>query len=314
MTIIQLHYAVMLAQYKSFTTAAEKCFITQPTLSMQIQKLEEELDILIFDRSKKPLQVTEVGEKIIQQAKNIIIESERMKDIVANHKGFIGGVFNLGIIPTITPTLLPMFLSNFVKKYPKIDLKIEELNTQDTISAILDGKLDAAIVATPLNETAIIEKPLYYEPFVAYAPKNHKLHSKGKKIQPSDLDISDLLLLEDGHCFRYNVLNLCKSTQKQQNSDPFELKNGSFETLVHLSNEGMGSTLLPYLHTLNLSESNKANLLHFEDPSPAREISLIYHENKLKINIIEALHKTISGIVKGAIAFENVKIISPQKM
>lgn len=313
MTITQLHYAVTLAEYKNFTTAAEKCFITQPTLSMQIQKLEEELDILIFDRSKKPMQITEIGKKIIEQARNIISESERMKDIVAQYKGYVGGVFKLGIIPTVAPTLLPMFLNNFVKKYPKIDLKIKEINTEDTISAINNGQLDAAIVATPLSEDTIIEKVLFYEPFVAYIPQDKKLNNKNTPIKSSDLDLSKLLLLEDGHCFRDSVLNLCRDNKREDSSEQFEIKSGSFETLIGLANEGMGITLLPYLHTLGLSENNKKNLVYFAEPSPAREISLIYHTNELKISIIDALYKTISGIIRGAIAFENVKIISPKK-
>lgn len=311
MTITQLHYAIALAQTKSFTIAAQKCFVTQPTLSMQIQKLEEELDILIFDRSKKTIEITEVGEKIIQQAHNIICESERIKDIVAEHKGYVGGIFKLGIIPTIAPTLLPMFLNNFIKKYPKIDLKIEELNTEDTINAIIDGSLDAAIVATPLNEETIIEKPLFYEPFVAYIPKNQQ--NNNTPIQVSDLNFDELLLLEDGHCFRNSVLNLCKNNQKGNSIEHFEIKSGSFETLIRLANEGMGFTLLPYLHTLDLSEKNKKNLVFFQTPFPAREISLIYHTNKLKMSIIKALYDIILGVVRGAIAFEDIKIISPKK-
>jgi LysR family hydrogen peroxide-inducible transcriptional activator len=133
MTITQLQYVLAVAEYKNFTLAAEKCFVTQPTLSMQIQKVEEELDIQIFDRTKKPIQLTEIGQKIVNQAKNIVNEADRIKDIVDQQKGFIGGEFRLGIIPTIMPTLLPMFLKNFIKKYPKVKLIIEELNTEDII-------------------------------------------------------------------------------------------------------------------------------------------------------------------------------------
>lgn len=311
MTIIQLQYVLAVAQYKNFSTAAKKCFVTQPTLSMQILKLEEELDILIFDRTKKPIEATDIGAKIIEQAKNIVNESQRIKDIISIHKGFIGGEFRLGIIPTIAPTLLPMFLNNFIKKYPKIDLKIEELNTQDTINYILQGELDAAIVATPLKEDFIVEKPLFHEPFVAYIPNNHRLRNNNRTIKISDLKVEDILMLEDGHCFRNSVLNLCQPRKKALPNETFEIRSGSFETLIKLANEGLGMTLLPYLHTLDLSDENKKNLSYFSEPSPAREISLIYHNNELKSNIINALHKLISEIVRGAIAFENVKIISP---
>ncbi|PWK17268.1 LysR substrate-binding domain-containing protein [Xanthomarina spongicola] len=309
MTITQLYYVLAVAENQNFTKAAEKCFVTQPTLSMQIQKLEDELDVLIFDRSKKPIELTEVGKKIVNQAKNIVNESYRIQDIVDQQKGFIGGEFKLGIIPTIMPTLLPMFLKAFVKKYPKIKLKIEELTTEEIISRLNEGHLDAAIAATPLESENIKERVLYFEPFVGYIPEHHRLHGK-KKINTSDLDIDDMLLLEDGHCFRDGVINLCKAFKNQSDSH-FQIESGSIETLIKLSNEGLGMTLLPYLHTLDLNDKAKENLHYFNEPSPAREVSLIYHKSELKMQIIEAMQNVISGIIRGAIAFQNVEIISP---
>ena len=309
MTITQLQYVLAVAEHKNFTLAAQKSFVTQPTLSMQVQKLEDELDVLIFDRAKKPIAVTEVGEKIVEQAKNIVNEANRIKDIVDQDKGFIGGDYTLGIIPTIMPTLLPMFLKTFIKQYPKVNLIIKEQNTENLIRNIQDGHIDAAIAATPLEIEFIKDRPLYYEPFVGYVPPNHRL-ANSTKLDPSDLDISDILLLRDGHCFRDGVINLCNAT-KNYGEEHFRLQSGSFETLVNLSNEGLGMTLLPYLNTLDLDESKKKYLKHFNAPSPAREVSLIYHKSELKIQITEALRDVISGIVRGAIAFQDVKIISP---
>ena len=309
MTITQLYYVLAVAENQNFTKAAEKCFVTQPTLSMQIQKLEDQLDVLIFDRSKKPIELTEVGKKIVKQARNIVNESYRIQDIVDQQKGFIGGEFKLGIIPTVMPTLLPMFLKSFIKKHPKVKLKIEELTTEEIISRIKDGHLDAAIAATPLEDESIKERVLYFEPFVSYIPQGHRLHTN-KKIDVADLDIDDMLLLEDGHCFRDGVINLCK-VFKDHEDDQFQLESGSIETLIKLSNEGLGMTLLPYLHTLDINEKEKANLHYFNEPSPAREVSIIYHKSELKMQIIEALQDVISGIIRGAIAFQNVKIISP---
>ena len=266
MTIIQLKYVLAVAEYQNFTKAAAHVFVTQPTLSMQIQKLEEELSILIFDRSKKPIELTEVGEKIVHQARNIVNESERMIDVVDQEKGFIGGDFRLGIIPTIMPTLLPMFLKNFINKYPKVHLKIEELTTAEIIIKLNDGHLDAAIAATPLVQDKIKERVLYFEPFVGYVPKNHRLHSK-KQLDRSDLDINDILLLEDGHCFRDGVINICKSLKNNAAIDSFQVESGSFETLIKLSNEGFGMTLLPYLNTLDIpKEEQKKYLRYFKDP------------------------------------------------
>ena len=309
MTITQLYYVLAVAENQNFTKAAEKCFVTQPTLSMQIQKLEDQLDVQIFDRSKKPIELTDIGKKIVKQARNIVNESYRIQDIVDQQKGFIGGEFKLGIIPTVMPTLLPMFLKSFIKKHPKIKLKIEELTTEEIITRIKDGHLDAAIAATPLEDESIKERVLYFEPFVCYIPKDHRLHSN-KKIDVSDLDIDDMLLLEDGHCFRDGVINLCK-VFKNHTDDQFQLESGSIETLIKLSNEGLGMTLLPYLHTLYVHGKEKENLHYFNEPSPAREVSIIYHKSELKMQIIEALQDAIAGIIRGAIAFQNVKIISP---
>jgi len=309
MTITQLYYVLAVAEHQNFTKAAEKCFVTQPTLSMQIQKLEDQLDVQIFDRSKKPIELTEIGKKIVLQAKNIVNEADRIQDIVDQQKGFIGGEFKLGIIPTIMPTLLPMFLKTFIKRYPKVKLKIEELTTEEIIQRVNDGNLDAAIAATPLQNDNIKERVLYFEPFVAYIPEHHRLHNNGK-INVNDLEIEDMLLLEDGHCFRDGVINLCKSF-KQHDEDKFQLESGSIETLVKLSNEGHGMTLLPYLHTLDIKEKEKPNLHHFNEPAPAREVSIIYNKSELKMQIIEALQNVISGIIRGAIAFQNVEIVSP---
>jgi LysR family hydrogen peroxide-inducible transcriptional activator len=309
MTITQLQYVLAVAEHKNFTLAADKCFVTQPTLSMQIQKIEEELNILIFDRSKKPIQLTAIGQKIVEQAKNIVNEAGKIKDIVEYQKGFIGGEFRIGIIPTIMPTILPMFLNNFIKKYPKIKLIIEELNTSEIIIRLKNGHLDAAIAATPLQDEKIKEIVLYYEPFVAYIPDNHSISQKSE-IEISDLNIDEILLLQDGHCFRDGILNLCKN-QQMGAKNSFQLESGSFETLIKLANEGLGTTLLPYLHTLDLNEKDKLKLRQFKEPKPAREVSLIYPQSELKIHIIDALRNTISGVVKGAITFQNVQIISP---
>lgn len=309
MTITQLQYVLAVAEHQNFTLAAEKSFVTQPTLSMQIQKLEDELDILIFDRSKKPIAITEVGLKIVAQAKNIVNEANRIQDIVDQEKGFIGGEFTLGIIPTIMPTLLPMFLKTFINKYPKVNLIIKEKSTENLIRNIQDGHLDAAIAATPLEIEFIKERPLYYEPFVGYVPLGHRL-GKATQLIPEDLNINDVLLLRDGHCFRDNVINLCNAT-KDFKDDQFQLQSGSFETLINLSNEGLGMTLLPFLNTLELDDRKKQHLKSFKSPSPAREVSLIYHKSELKIQITNALYDVISSVVRGAIAFQDVKIISP---
>lgn len=309
MTITQLQYVLAVAENGSFTRAAEKVSVTQPTLSMQIQKLEEELDTQIFDRNAKPIALTDTGKKIALQARKIIEESERIRDIVDQQKGFIGGEFKVGVLPTIMPTLLPMFLTNFIKRYPKVDLKIEELSTEGMIKWLDDGRIDVGIAATPLENDKLVERVLYYEPFEAYVPQNHRL-SHSVKINLDDLEVDDILLLKDGHCFKDSVLNLCNAKINSDHQN-FRLQSGSFETLVRLSDEGLGMTLLPYLHTLNLNEKEQTRIKHFEDPVPAREVSLIYPKSELKIHLIDALYDMIAGVIRGAITFQDVKIVSP---
>lgn len=309
MTISQLEYVLAVAKYRNFTEAAKHSYVTQPTLSMQIQKLEEELDIKIFNRKKKPIALTDIGEKIVAQAKTIVVESQRMNDIVDQQKGYIGGEFRLGIIPTIIPTLLPLFLKIFIKKYPKVNLIISELTTEEIIKQLSNGTIDVGIAATPLENEAIKERPLYYEPFVGFIPENHRLYQK-EKLNADDLDLSEILLLEDGHCFKDNVINLCKPVDKLTHKH-FELESGSFSTLIKLTKEGLGMTLLPYLDTLDLPERDLKYLREFTTPVPAREVSLVYHKSQLKIQMVEVLKKCIDGIIRGAISFNDVQIISP---
>lgn len=311
MTITQLKYVLAVAKYQNFTTASEHCFVTQPTLSMQIHKLEEALDIQIFNRNKKPIELTDVGKKIVAQAKIIVNESNRITDIVDQEKGYIGGEFRIGIIPTIMPSLLPLFLKNFNKKYPKVELVINELTTAEIVQKLNDGYLDAAIAATPLNNENIVESPMYYEPFIGLVNKNHRLYNE-KYLNPQDLSLDDLLLLEDGHCFKESVLNIC-STLNQNSKKKFALQSGSFNTLVKLTKEGMGMTLLPYLHTLDLNHEDKNLVREFQKPYPAREVSMIYHKSELKLQLINALKDEISGVIRGLIAFSDVDIISPLK-
>jgi LysR family hydrogen peroxide-inducible transcriptional activator len=307
MTITQLKYTLAVAEHGNFTTASEKCFVTQPTLSMQVQKLEEELGVTIFNRSTKPLQVTEVGEKVLNQARKIIEESTRMNDVISEEKGVIGGTLKVGIIPTVTSTLLPLFLNIFTKKHKNVDLKIEEFNTETIVQKLEDNSIDCAIAATPLSNDKVIERPLYYEPFVAYVPRHHSL-SGNKYLEIDDLTNGDLLILQDGHCFRNQVLNLCSLEDLNKQ---YELKSGSFETLINLSNNGPWMTIIPYLHSNNLSPKNIENIIPFQDPAPAREISMIYSKSQLKLPVINALMSNISSVIRGQIKYNDIKIMSP---
>jgi LysR family hydrogen peroxide-inducible transcriptional activator len=230
-----------------------------------------------------------------------------MNDVVSEEKGIIGGTLKVGIIPTVSSTLLPLFLNIFTKKHKNVELKIEEFNTETINQKLEDNTIDCAIAATPLNNNRIIERPLYYEPFVAYVPEHHFL-SGNKFLEVDDLSNGDILILKDGHCFRNQVLNLCSFEDLNKQ---YELKSGSFETLINLSNNGPWMTIIPYLHSNNLSAKNLENIIPFEEPSPAREISMIYSKSQLKLPVINALMTTISSVIRGQIKYNDIKIMSP---
>ena len=293
MTITQLRYIIAVDTHRHFARAAESCFVTQPTLSMQIHKLEEELGITIFDRSRKPLQPTDIGNQILEQARTVIIEEKRIEEIIQQHKGEIAGEFKLAVIPTVAASLLPRFLKCFVSQYPKVNLQIEELQTKVILERLKNGLLDAAILATPLNNDGIIEKPMYYEPFMGFTPMGHRLF-KEKFLDSSDLEPDDILLLHQGHCFRDSVINLYGSLFDKKKQDNVTLESGSFETLVKLSKQGFGMTLVPYLKAIDLKTIEpEGSVKPFSRPQPMREISIIHHRTHLKISIIDALAKCV---------------------
>ncbi len=307
MTITQLQYILAVAKYKNFTTAAEKSFVTQPTLSMQIQKLENEFDIQIFDRTSHPIKLTNIGELVVAQTKAILLEADKMKLIIGEEKGNIIGSFKIGIIPTVLPTLVPLFLKTFNKRYPNSNLIIKELKTQDVIAQLKENTLDFGIVVTPLEEQQIIKNVLYYEPMVAYIPENHKL-GKRKTIDESELNIDDLLLLEEGNCFRNNVLNLCG---KMFSNEKTHVDSGNFNTLVKLADDGYGMTILPSLYVEELTEKRQKNIVNFNNPIPTREVSLIHHQSQLRETFKKEFIKIIQGILRGTLLFSSDNVSLP---
>jgi len=309
MTLVQLQYVLAVAEYKNFTLAADKSFVTQPTLSMQIQKLEKELNIEIFDRSQQPIKLTQIGQRIVEQAKIILKESNKITHLITEEKGLLEGEFKIGVIPTILPDLVPLFYKTFQNTYPKAQLVFKEYQTHEIVGLLKEGTLDFGIAATPLNDDQIIEKPLYFEPFVAYIPENHPLHSK-KEIELSDLNPEEILLLKDGNCFRYNILNLCETDKI--NNQKLKLESGSLKTLVKLANEGFGYTILPKLHADDIPEDYQKNIRNFKEPIPTREVSLIFHQSNLRHTFETGLINIIQSVLRGKIFLEkNGKISSP---
>lgn len=278
-------------KYGHFAKAAKECGITQPTLSMQIQKLEEDLDVVLFDRSKKPILLTDMGKKLLEQMQTIVFEANRVNDIIsAGKSGRLEGEIVLGVIPTIAPYLLPLLLPVIDKKYPGIQLKILELQTHRIIDSLSNDEIDVGILATPLKIPRIFEFPLYYERFSVLCQKEHPLN-KLKKIKYSSLNFEDIWLLEEGHCLRHQVLDVCDLRSKAAADRKFKFESGSLETLKNLIHAYGGYTLLPALAHEKIGTNTI--LIEFERPIPAREIGLVYRREHHKTELIEALGECI---------------------
>jgi LysR family hydrogen peroxide-inducible transcriptional activator len=259
---------------------------------MMIRALEDELGIKIFDRSRQPVVPTTAGEVVIAQARIIVQEAARMKEIIHELKGEIKGELKLGIIPTVAPYLLPLFLNSFLKKYPLLKIKITELTTQQIIEKLKNLHLDVGILATPLNNEAIREQPLYYEQFVVYASRNEKLMKK-KFLIPADIDPSHLWLLEEGHCLRTQILNLCELRKKRLASSNLEYEAGSIETLKKMVDMNNGITILPELALNELPAKDKKFVRHFKPPVPVREISIVTYQHFAKQRMVGILKEEI---------------------
>lgn len=290
MTIQQLEYILAVDKHRHFGHAADACFVTQPTLSAQVSKLERELEVLIFDRSKMPVIPTEIGVQLLTQAKRVVSESKEIYETVSQLKGDIGGMIKIGIIPTLAPYLLHLFIGRFLEKYPKVQLQVEEMVTVEMVKRLKNDELDLGIAATPLEEQGITEKPMFYEKFYAYFSKGHPLLKKDH-IEAMELLGSDLWVLQQGHCFRDQVLSICD--QKKAKKMNFYYESGSLEGLKNMVDRYKGVTLLPELATLDLEEEEKGRLRPFSGDQPSREISIILTRSFLKRKLVELLFDEI---------------------
>ncbi|WP_462222787.1 hydrogen peroxide-inducible genes activator [Ferruginibacter sp.] len=296
MTITQLEYIVAVDTHRHFVKAAEKCFITQPTLSMQIQKLEEKLGSKIFDRSKQPVIPTEIGEEIIQQARIILNEVKKIDQLISDKQGILQGELKIGIIPTLAPYLLPLFLQPFLKKYPDVTIKVKEMTTDIIVEKLKTGRIDAGLLVTPLQEPSITEYPLFYEELVAYVSKKNAAFKK-TYVLADDIDLKELWLLEEGHCFRSQIINLCELKKQTKEKSNFEYEAGSVETLRKMVELNNGVTILPELATLDFSTKQLNMIRHFKSPAPVREVSLVTHRDYMKKKLIDVLKQQIIDIL-----------------
>lgn len=293
MTLVQLEYVVALASYKHFTTAAKKCFVTQPTLTMQVKKLEDEIGAKLFDRSKKPLEPTAIGIPFIEKAREILEEAKQLKDSISVERFSVEGSFRIGIIPTLAPYLLPLFLPHFIQKHTKTTLVIEELESLQMIQRIKNNSIDIGIMATPLQEKSLREIALFNEPFLSYLPPQSPLLQQ-KIVTAQQLEPFDALVLAEGHCFRNQTLNICNANLSHSLKG-FQYQSGSIETLIKMVDNNLGYTLIPQLAINKKLNTNR--IKHFDQPEPVREISLICRKSFAKERLIEILRESILNVL-----------------
>lgn len=292
MTLTQLNYILALDRCRNFAQAARECFVTQPTLSMQIQKLEDYLQIIVFDRSKTPTEPTPMGKKVLEYAKKVMHGANELEELSKSLRGEVSGEFILGIIPTLAPYILPLFVQKFIDEYPDVELKIYEYQTDEIIRYLKEGKIDGGLLAVPLEIKELKENHLFNEPFKIFLSPEHALLKK-KSIEEKDLDLSEAWLLKEGHCLRAQALQLCQY-KKIKGDRQLYFEAGSLETLVNMVKSSTGFTVLPHLACINLSDADQKSLREFKGSLPVRDISFVTGPLSMKTSIEAALMKVIA--------------------
>ena len=287
MNLQQLEYISAVDTHRHFAKAADACHVTQPTLSMMVHKLEDELNVKIFDRSKQPVVPTEIGFLVIEQARLILNQLKQLKETVHQQKNGVEGNFTIGIIPTLAPYLVPLFVRSFLENYPKVRLKIVEHTTEIIVEKLIKGQLDAGILVTPLHNDNLAEFYLFDEAFVVYSSHNFDK----QYLLAEDINPNELWLLQEGHCFRSQIMNLCEL--RRNSSAAFEYESGSIETLKQLVDKQNGTTILPDLATLNLSETQRGRIKQFAAPPPVREVSIVVQKDYIRHGLVQALRNEV---------------------
>ena len=295
-TLTQLEYIVAIDEYRHFATAAEKCFVTQPTLSMQIKKLEDELGVIIFDRSRQPVVPTDLGAKLIEQARMTLSATQRIKEIIQEEQQEVEGTLKIGIIPTLAPYLLPVFIGPYIRKSPAVKVEVEELVSEEIIRRLKRDILDVGLFVTPYHDEKIVERPVFYEEMLVYAHPDCELLKK-KEVGHEDIVTSDIWMLGNGHCFRNQVVNLCEMSASQHKNLPFEFESNSLETLMRIVDVEGGFTLIPELALQYMSPEKKKQVRSIANTKPLREVSVIYSRHFTKQRLITLLCDEIKSVV-----------------
>lgn len=307
MNFQQLEYIVALDDFKHFRKAAEHCDVTQPTLSMMVKKLEDELDVSLFDRSKQPIMPTEVGREVIARARKATREVQEISDAVQQHRGQVVGKLCIGVIPTLAPYLLPLFVQPLLKKYPEVELQVQEMVTEEIQEALQSGSVDIGVMVSPLQYENLLETVLFYEKLYAYVASSNRLYDK-QYILPQDIAANQLWLLEEGHSFRNQVISLCGLKEPGIRKMRFNYETGSIETLKKLVEQSSGVTILPELALHDMPDNERRHIRAFGDPEPTREISLVTHRTFFKKQLINVLREEILEVVPADITKRAYKV------
>lgn len=303
MNLAQLRYLVALDKHRHFSRAAGACGVTQPTLSTQVGKLEAELGVEIFDRGRRPVEPTDLGREIVEQARRVLREAGRFEELILEARGVVAGDLRVGVLPTLAPYLLPRFLSDLSRRHPGIALTVEELVTEQILQALEGGRLDVGVIATSEEKRGWIERPLFVESFVAYLAPGHALLERDR-LRREDLEIEDLWILHEGHCFRDQVLELCEELDRQTGGErPVTFRSGNLGTLKRMVDESGGMTLLPRLAVDDLHGEERDRVRRFVEPSPARTVRLVRGKTYLKRSRIEVF----AGVLLEALPAEGVR-------
>ncbi len=294
MTLTQLRYAVAVDTHRHFGRAAEACHITQPTLSVQLQKLEDELGVVIFDRQRSPVEPTDIGQMLLGQARNVLQQAARLPEIVMEARGHRGGELRLGILPTLAPYILPVVAQPLAKRFPDVVVHIRELRTEEILSELVADRLDAGLIATEEQGASLVSEFLFEEPFAAYVGADHPLAERSR-LSVDELRHHDVWLLAEGHCFRDQVLQLCGARGGMDG--PLRFESGTIDTLRRLVDERGGVTLIPATAIRSLGRGSRERIRYFEDPVPSRVVRLVHGQAFLKRTLIVGFGEVVRNAI-----------------
>ena len=292
MTLTELKYTIAVARERHFGRAAESCFVSQPSLSVAVKKLEDELGVMIFERRSSEISITPIGELIIEQAQKVLDEARYLHEIALQGQDPLSGPLRLGVIFTIAPYLLPTLVRELSSSTPKMPIYLKENYTHELLNQLRKGEIDVAIVADSVNDPSLKQKVLYQEDFVVAVPSHHPWTNRNY-VGPDELKDQTMLLLGAGHCFRDQILGVCPELMRQPHSAEMQhtVEGSSLLTICHMVAQGLGITVLPAsaVPFMAINETNPIKIIPFKSPVPSRQVMMVWRKSFTRDGAIEAL-------------------------